>query len=92
MLKTAQEPNSISPLESIKNQWVRLPKAGPSYRFWGLSRTTLTELALTGAIRSTLIKKRGAERGIRLIFLPSLQDYLFRQSKQGSNGGNGDRS
>jgi len=53
---------------------MRLPKAGN--RFWGLSRTTLTELCLEGKVRSVLIKKRYAVRGIRLMYLQSLRDYL----------------
>ncbi len=77
--------------ESIANEWVRLPKAGPNHRFWGLSRTTLTELCLSSQVRSTLIKKRGALRGIRLVYLPSLREYLLtqgtrdEQQKGGSN-------
>lgn len=67
-------------------EWVRLPKAGPAYRFWGLSRTTLTELCLGGQVRSICIKKRGAQRGIRLIYLPSLREFLFQAgTKQQDN-------
>lgn len=60
--------------DNLNGEWVRLPKPGD--RFYGMSRTTLYELCERGHIRSRVIKKRGAIRGIRLIFLPSLIKYL----------------
>jgi len=51
-----------------------MPK--PRERLWGLSRTTLLELIELGAIRSALIRKPGSLKGIRLIYLPSLNTYL----------------
>jgi hypothetical protein len=52
-----------------------LPKA--RQRFYGLSRTTILELCLAGKVRSKVIAKAGAKRGIRLFFVPSLNDYLM---------------
>jgi hypothetical protein len=75
----------VPPTNSIHagTDWLRLPK--PGHRLEGLSRTTLTELAVPCAIngfkppiRSLLIKKRGAARGIRLIEKRSLYSYLNR--------------
>jgi hypothetical protein len=40
-------------------------------------------LAYEGQIRSALIRKPGAARGIRLIFTPSLEAFLEGLSKQG---------
>ena len=54
--------------------WARMPK--PRERLWGLSRTTLLELIELGAIRSAVIRKPGSLKGIRLIYLPSLNTYL----------------
>jgi len=51
-----------------------MPK--PKERLCGLSRTTLLELAEAKHIRSVVIRKPGAVRGIRLIYLPSLRAYL----------------
>ena len=66
---------------NVGKEWIRLPK--PGCRLEGLSRTTLTELAVPCAankfkppILSVLIKKRGAARGIRLINRQSLYEYL----------------
>jgi hypothetical protein len=82
-------------LATITSEWMRLPKAGA--RFWGLSRTTLNDLCLEGKVRSVLIKKRYAMRGIRLIFLQSLRDYLnsgmtnenaIDHNAKGNSGGN----
>ena len=56
--------------------WGRLPK--PRQRFNGLSRTTLLEACERGDVRSCVLKKRHAIRGIRLIYLPSLYEYLER--------------
>jgi hypothetical protein len=56
--------------------WGRLPK--PKDRLWGLSRTTLLELSNAGLIRTVVIKKPGAIKGIRLIYMPSLRAYLER--------------
>jgi hypothetical protein len=54
--------------------WGRMPK--PKERMQGLSRTTLLELAYAGLIHSIVIRKPGAQKGIRLIYMPSLFAYL----------------
>lgn len=56
--------------------WGRLPK--PKGRLWGLSRTTILEMCERGEVKSTVIKKRGAVRGIRLIYMQSLAEALER--------------
>ena len=78
---TAVLPGALPPTSNPGNEWIRLPK--PGNRLEGLSRTTLTELAVPCAtnkfeppILSVLIKKRGAVRGIRLINRQSLYEYL----------------
>jgi hypothetical protein len=61
--------------EHVKTEeWSRLPK--PRHRLLGLSRTTLLELSNSRKIRTIAIKKPGAIRGIRLVFMPSLLKYL----------------
>ena len=54
--------------------WVRMPK--PKERLCGLSRTTLGELIESGDLKSAVIRKPGSQKGIRLIYLPSLAAYL----------------
>ena len=54
--------------------WMRLPK--PKSRLWGLSRTTWNELLDDGKIKGVTIRKKHAERGIKLIYRPSAEAYL----------------
>jgi hypothetical protein len=56
-----------------------MPK--PMERLNGLSRSTLLELHRLGYIRMSVIKRPGAQKGIRLIHLPSLLGYLEDLSK-----------
>ncbi len=69
--------------ESIKPEWLRLPAPGSRCRFTGLSRSTLNELTIPGPandgnppVKSVVLRKRGALRGIRLISYDSLMQYL----------------
>lgn len=64
-------------------QYLRFPAPGRRDPLTGLSRGTLSELVLPCAannfrppVRSVLLKKRGASRGIRLIHVASLLGYL----------------
>jgi hypothetical protein len=56
------------------SEWVRLPK--PLGRLEGLSRTSLGELIDSNLVESVTLRQPGAQRGIKLIFLPSLRKYL----------------
>src|SRR5215831_17241322 len=60
--------------------WARMPSAGrtgkPGGRLRGLSRTTLLELDQRGLIKIIAIRKPGAPKAIRLIYMPSLDSYL----------------
>jgi|SRR6516164_9763527 hypothetical protein len=60
--------------------WARMPAAGrpgkPGGRLRGLSRTTLVELDERGLIKVAAIRKPGALKAIRLIYMPSLDSYL----------------
>ena len=64
-------------------EWVRLPKPGKRCIYTGLSRSTLNELAIPceannflPPVKSAVIKKRGAMRGIRLVSYDSLMEYI----------------
>lgn len=56
------------------SDWLRLPK--PKQRLWGLSRTTWIELMDSGKVKGITLRKKHAQRGIRLIFRPSAEAYL----------------
>lgn len=67
----------------LKPEWLRLPLPGKRCPVTGLSRSTLCELIIPGPandhrppVKSALIRKRGASRGIRLVSFDSLQAYL----------------
>ena len=69
--------------------WLRLPQPGAKLSGYGLTRGTLNELILPceendfkPPVRSIVIKKRGAVRGIRLIHRPSLDAYLSKLADQ----------
>lgn len=66
-----------------KPEYIRLPPPREKDKFTGLSRSTLAELTIPGPandhkppVKSLVIKKRGATRGIRLINFDSLVDHL----------------
>ena len=68
---------------SIKPEWLRLPAPRARCGFTGLSRSTLNELTIPGPanngvppVKSVVLRKRGATRGIRLISYDSLMGYL----------------
>ena len=76
-------PPTILLTETTKPEWLRLPAPGARCRFTGLSRSTLNELTIAGSandgvppVKSVVLRKRGATRGIRLINYDSLMGYL----------------
>lgn len=69
--------------EIARPEYLRLPRPGARCSLTGLSRSTLCELAVPclanefkPPVKSLVIKKRGAIRGIRLINYDSLLDHL----------------
>jgi hypothetical protein len=56
--------------------WMRLPK--PKQRLWGMSRTTWNELLDGGKVKGITLRKKHAQRGIKLIHRPSAEAYLQR--------------
>jgi hypothetical protein len=66
-------------IDPPSEEWARMPK--PKSRLCGLSRTTLLELHRLGHIKMAVIKKPGAQKGIRLVHLPTLYAYLEESAK-----------
>jgi hypothetical protein len=56
------------------SDWLRLPK--PKQRLWGMSRTTWNELIDGGKVKGITLRKKHAQRGIKLIFRPSSENFL----------------
>jgi hypothetical protein len=56
--------------------WVRAPKDGAVERYSSLGKGTLYALDAGGFIKSACLKRPGAVRGVRLIHLQSILDYI----------------
>jgi hypothetical protein len=64
---------SLGACSPIQPEWLRLPDA---IRVSGIGRSTLYSLLGSGSVKSALIRKRGCQRGIRLISADSLRAYI----------------
>jgi hypothetical protein len=64
-----RDPHTLEP-----QHYVRMPK--PRHRFLGMTRTTLQQLGDAGLIEVIAVQRPGLSRGLKLIYLPSLYDYL----------------
>ncbi len=71
-------------------EYVRLPKPGKLCPWTGLARTKLNELVLPTAanrnrppVKSVSLRKAGTDKGVRLVHLKSLLDYLGSLSDGG---------
>lgn len=60
--------------------WARLPKKGTTLE--GLSRAYLYKLIGAGRVRSLSLAEPGAARGVRLIDLASLREYLAKAAAE----------
>lgn len=58
-------------------RWIRIPAKGVEPTT-GLHRSFIYELLKAGSIRTASIKKPGALKGVRLVWLPSLLDFIER--------------
>lgn len=56
-------------------RWIRIPKKGYC-PFCGLSRSHLFTLIQEGKVKSRSLRKPGNTRGPRLIWLPSVFEYI----------------
>jgi hypothetical protein len=66
----------------MKPEWLRIPDA---IRVSGIGRSTLYQLISSGSIKSVLIRKRGCQRGIRLISADSLRAYIQSFATEGGS-------
>ena len=74
------------PPKPLRPEWIRLPQGGPC-PWTGLSRSKLHELILPREqngfkppVRSVCLAPAGKTKGVRLIHLQSLLDYLYERS------------
>ena len=75
-------------------EFIRLPRSGDRCSLSGLSRATMNNLILgpKPPVKSICLRKRGAQKGVRLIvvqslidFLNSLEDEVFESEKDGDD-------
>lgn len=68
----------------IQPEWIRLPGPGERCPWTGLSRSSLNDLIFADPpkIRSVVLKKPGASRGIRLLHWPSIRSFLHALMEQ----------
>lgn len=69
-----------APVEATANprpEWIRV---SPITKLFGISRSIAYELMAAGQIKSSLIRKRGAVKGIRLISADSVREFLEAQA------------
>lgn len=64
-------------------KWIRLPARGHCPHT-GLSRAAFYELIKANKIRTASLKKPGAIRGARLVWLPSIMAYLEQFASGGT--------
>jgi hypothetical protein len=82
MISTKTLEQSIGACSLMKPEWLRIPDA---IRVSGIGRSTLYSLLTSGSIKSALIRKRGCQRGIRLISTDSLRAYIESCVSKGGN-------
>jgi hypothetical protein len=57
-------------------EFIRLPKHGQRCAYTGLSRPYLYSLVRQGLVKGTILRRKGAFRGVVLVHLASLRAYL----------------
>lgn len=72
--------------------WIRLPKSGEKCRFTGLSRSSLNALVLGDdpPVPSVVLTQPGSSRGVRLILLVGLLQFLDGKLAEQQSGKTGE--
>jgi hypothetical protein len=79
---TTHPEQSIGACAPVEPEWLRIPDA---VRVSGIGRSTLYNLIGAGAIKSVCLRKRGCQRGIRLISADSLRTYIQSFATEGGS-------
>ncbi len=83
ILTEAPVDSSAGANETYPAKWIRLPTRGRCPHT-GLSRAAYYELIKANRIRTANLKRPGALRGTRLVWLPSIMTYLDRFATGGT--------
>jgi hypothetical protein len=84
MLLTETDAPCPSGEDKYPARWIRVPTRGHCPHA-GLSRAAYYELIKDGKIRSASVRRPGALRGMRLVWLPSVMAYLDRFATGGAS-------
>lgn len=89
-----QKPNytlsalSVAESVGVEPEYIRLPRAGDRDPIFGLSRAYLNLLVLPcqandfrPPVKSSVLRKRGAKTGVRLVNVDSLREYIHRNQE-----------
>jgi hypothetical protein len=90
------EPIKVPPTNapaSTLPEFLRLPPPGRLCAYTGLSRSYLNSLILPSesnagkpAVKSFVIRRRGARTGVRLLDYRSLRDFILAHAESGAKG------
>jgi len=69
-------------------EWMRLPTRGTDPLF-GLSRGHYYLLIGAGLIKTACIRRPGASTGVRLVYVPSVRQYIEKHVEDHSQAGEG---
>jgi len=77
---TPESPSPESEGQYDLTEWIRLPAPGERCPRTGLTRGSYNDLVFADPpkIKSVVLKKPGATRGVRLLHWPSVRTYLLR--------------
>ena len=78
---TTHPEQGIGACAPIEVEWLRIPDA---VKVSGIGRSTLYDRIGTGDIKSVCLRKRGKQRGIRLISADSLRAYIESFENEGT--------
>lgn len=70
-------------------RWIRPPRTRERCEFSGLTRPYVYQLIAAGAIKSRVLRQPGKMTGVRLIWLPSLMEYIERNGEETTPSGAG---
>jgi hypothetical protein len=81
------DPLAVAAHVGLEPEFIRLPRDGERDPVFGLSRGFLNTLVLAckangyqPAVKSCVLRRRGARTGVRLINLKSLREYVYSQA------------
>jgi hypothetical protein len=79
----------VSGVNTALPEFIRLPKPGKRCYWTGLTRSAMNELVLgeNPKVASMVLTREGAGRGVRLVSLSALLDFLREAMEAQQNGG-----